>query len=84
MTALIIAAIVAALKDRLLAAAKDLEAKLPDLLKPAADQFIAMLVAVLDGLDIAALEQEALGRLVELAKTGKSESSHDPGVDFGA
>jgi hypothetical protein len=96
MIGLIITSIIASLKDRLLAAANALEASLTALLAPLVpaaalsaiihpiiERLVAMITEVLDKIDVAQLEQEALGRMVELIKTGKSQASHDPGIDFG-
>lgn len=96
MIGLILAAVIASLKARLLAGAAVLEADLLALLspflpaatisaiiKPAIDGVLAWITTVLDQIDVAALEKEALGRMVEVIKTGKSEASHDPGIDFG-
>jgi hypothetical protein len=97
MIGLIITSIIASLKDRLLVAANALEASLVALLAPfipaatlssiihpIIERVVAMVTEVLEKIDLAEFEQEALGRMVELIKTGKSQASHDPGVDFGA
>ena len=80
MNAVIITAVIARLKALLLAAIADWKTKLPDAMKPLADQVAAFIGSLLDGLDVAALEQDTIGRLLELAKTGQGPSASS-GVD---
>ena len=78
MNAVLITAVLAALKARILAGIESWKGSLPDALKPFADQAASFLGSLIDAIDIQALEADISGRLIELLKTGKGPSASSP------
>jgi 4-aminobutyrate aminotransferase-like enzyme len=81
LNAVLIAAVLKALEQKLLDGLAAVGAKLPDALKPAETEFAGAVKGILDAVDVAQLEQQTLGQLLELVKSGKSVASTSP-IDF--